>query len=147
LIVLAAALATSTMTAAQASPTAAELAALIQAHYSRVNDFTADFTQTQSNPLLPKGRTDRGTVKIKKPLRMQWIYTTSEKTQLWSDGTMLYFYVPVDKLVTVEPLPKDGEASTALLFLAGRGDLTKDFVAAAPGEQPAGEWRLLLRPA
>ena len=147
LIAIAVALAVSTMSAAQATPTAAQLAALIQTHYARVTDFTADFTQTNSNPLLPKGRTDRGTVKIKKPLRMRWTYTTSEKQEFVSDGTMSYWHVPADKYVRVQRLPKDGEASTALLFLAGRGDLTKDFVASAPPDQPAGEWRLLLRPA
>ena len=131
---------------AQAPPTAAELAAKIQAHYARVNDFTADFTQTSSNPLRPKGLTDRGTVKIKKPLRMQWLYTTSDKQQFWSDGTRTYSYMPTDKYVDIRALPKASEASTALLFLAGRGDLTKDFAASVPDNQPAGEWRLVLRP-
>ena len=146
LALVASAVAISTMSAAQVAPTASDLAARIQAHYARVSDFTADFTQTQSSPLLPKGRTDRGTVKIKKPLRMRWTYATSDKQEFVSDGTMLYFYVPADRRLDKSRLPKAGETSTALLFLAGRGDLTKDFVASAPGEQPPGEWRLVLRP-
>src|SRR6187397_3029453 len=94
LVLIASAVAVSTMLAAQAPPSATQLAALIQAHYARVNDFTADFTQTQSSPLLPKGRTDRGTVKIKKPLRMRWTYATSDKQEFVSDGLKSYFYEP-----------------------------------------------------
>jgi len=130
----------------QSTPSAADLAARIQAHYAGVHDFTAEFVQTQSSPLLPKGRTDRGTVKIKKPLRMRWTYATSDKQEFVSDGLKSYFYEPRDKHVVVTSLPKAGETSTALLFLAGRGDLTKDFTASAPPDQPAGEWRLVLRP-
>jgi outer membrane lipoprotein carrier protein len=77
---------------------------------------------------------------------MPWTYQTSDKQEFVSDGTRLYSYFPRDKYVTTSPLPKGDEVSTALLFLAGRGDLTRDFTAAVPDEQPAGEWRLLLTP-
>ena len=43
-------------------------------------------------------------------------------------------------------MPAGDDASTALLFLAGRGNLTRDFTASLPADQPAGEWRLTLRP-
>jgi chaperone LolA len=137
-------LASSAVAGTQSTPPATDLAARIQAHYAKVNDFTADFAQTQSSPLLPKGRTDRGTVKIKKPLRMRWTY--ADKQEFVSDGLKTYFYEPRDKHVMISSLPKANETSTALLFLAGRGDLTKDFAASAPANQPAGEWRLVLRP-
>jgi outer membrane lipoprotein carrier protein len=133
--------------AAQAPESAPQLASRIQAHYSTVRDFTADFTLNQTSGLLPQAKTERGTVKIKKPLRMWWNYTTSDKQQFISDGSRLYLYQPRDKVVTVTPLPADEEASTALLFLAGRGNLTRDFKATLPADQPAGEWRLVLEPA
>ncbi|MEO7191418.1 MAG: outer membrane lipoprotein carrier protein LolA [Vicinamibacterales bacterium] len=132
---------------AQGAPAAPELARRIQAHYNTVRDFTADFTLTQTNSLLPRGTVDKGEVRIKKPLRMRWTYATGDKQQFVSDGAELYAYFPKDKRVTVSPLPRGNDTSTALLFVAGRGDLTKDFTASTPDAQPAGEWRLVLRPA
>lgn len=131
---------------AQGLPTAAALAARIQAHYDTVRDFTADFTQRQTSPLLPKPVVDRGEVKIKKPGRMRWTYATGDRDEFVSDGTTLYAYFRGDRQVTPTPLPRDEEASSALLFLAGRGNLTRDFDAALAAEQPADEWHLVLTP-
>jgi outer membrane lipoprotein-sorting protein len=39
----------------------------------------------------------------------------------------MYFYVPADKQVRVSPMPEDGRVPTPILFLAGRGDLLRDF--------------------
>ncbi len=141
-----AAIATVTVAARQEGPDAATLATRIQAHYTTVRDFTADFTLTQTSAMLPKPVEERGDVKIKKPSRMRWTYQTSNKQQFVSDGTRLYSYFPQDRYVTTTALPKGNEVSTALLFLAGRGDLTRDFTASVPDQQPPGEWRLLLKP-
>jgi outer membrane lipoprotein carrier protein len=132
--------------AQQDAPTAAALAARVQAHYTTVRDFTADFTLTQTSAMLPKPVEEHGDVKIKKPSRMRWTYQSSSKQQFISDGTRLYSYFPQDRYVTTTALPKGNEVSTALLFLAGRGDLTRDFTASVPDQQPQGEWRLLLKP-
>ena len=130
--------------ATQSAP--ADLAARIQAHYLTVKDFTADFTLMHTSVLLPRGTTDRGQIKVKKPLRMRWTYATSDKQVFVSDGSQFYMYYPADKYVDVRPIPKGGEASTALLFIAGRADLTKDFLSSVPADQPDGEWHLSLRP-
>jgi outer membrane lipoprotein carrier protein len=122
------------------------LAARVQARYATINDFTASFVQTQTNPLLPKPVVERGTVKVKKPGRMRWIYTTGDRNEVVSDGSRIYSYFRPDRYVAVTAMPKAGEASTALLFLTGRGDLTRDFTAALASDQPSGEWRLELRP-
>lgn len=140
------ALALAVHVAAQGPPTAPVLAARVQAHYASVKDFVAGFTLTQTSGVLPKPVQEHGEVKIKKPSRMRWTYDGADKKVFVSDGTRMYSYFPRDKYVTSSPLPKDNEASTALLFLAGRGDLTRDFVASVPDEQPDGAWRLLLKP-
>jgi outer membrane lipoprotein carrier protein len=132
--------------AAQAPPPAAELAARVQNHYATVRDFTADFTLTQTSGLVKRGATDRGTVVIKKPNRMRWTFETGNHSQVVADGTRIYSYFPQDKYVQQTPLPKGDQASTALLFLAGRGDLTRDFTASLPSDQPPGEWHLRLEP-
>src|SRR6187549_1373657 len=131
--------------AAGQAPSAADLAARVQAHYAQVRDFTASFTLTQSSALLPRPTTERGSVKVKKPGRMRWLYT-ADKKEFVADGSMLYSFFPRDKYVNVNPLPKGEDASTALLFLTGRGDLERDFTSTLDGYQPAGEWRLNLKP-
>ena len=131
--------------AAGQAPSAADLAARVQAHYAQVRDFTASFTLTQSSALLPRPTIERGSVKVKKPGRMRWLYT-ADKKEFVADGSMLYSFFPRDKYVNVNPLPKGEDASTALLFLTGRGDLARDFTSTLDGDQPAGEWRLNLKP-
>lgn len=125
---------------------ATDLAARVQARYNTIRDFTADFTQRQTSPLLPKPVLERGDVKVKKPGRMRWTYSTGDRNQVVSDGTTIYFYFPADRYVSPSPIPRGDDASTALLFLAGQGNLTRDFVVSLPAEQVADEWHLLLRP-
>jgi len=110
------------------APSAGEvLARAVQTHYQTVRDFTADFEQTYVGGALKRRTVERGTVAIRKPGRMRWDYTAPEKKLFISDGTRLYFYVPADRQVRVSALPADGRAPTPILFLAGRGDLLRDF--------------------
>ena len=135
-----------TLGAQSAQPAAADLAQRMQARYQTVQDFTANFTQTYQGILLRGQRTESGTLVIKKPSRVRFEYTQPEKKTFVSNGVVFRSYIPGDKLATEDPLPKDNEQSTALLFLAGRGDLVRDFLASMPVTQPAGEWHLLLTP-
>jgi outer membrane lipoprotein carrier protein len=130
----------------QAPPNADQLARQLQSHYDQVKDFRADFTQSFRGTALPQQITERGKVMVKKPYRMRWTYTAPEKKELVTDGLQIWDYRPTDRVVLVRPLPKEGEASTALLFLAGRGNLTRDFAVSMPAAQPEGEWHLSLLP-
>ena len=128
------------------TPTAAELARQMQTRYSAIRDFTADFSSVSEDALLHKKSTQRGNVRIKKPGRMRWIYTAPDKNQLWADGSQLYWYEPAARQVYVSALPKADEPSTAFNFLAGLGDLVRDFTPSLPSVQHEGEWRLALVP-
>lgn len=128
------------------TPSASELAARIQARYDTIRDFSADFVQTQTSPLLPKPVVERGEVKIRKPGRMRWVYTTGDRNQLISNGTTIYAYFPRDRYVSPSPMPTGNEATTGLLFLAGRGNLTRDFTARLADSDRQDEWRLELTP-
>lgn len=133
--------------AAQAvTPAPAELSRLIQAHYATVTGFTANFTYTYASGVLPQTTTERGTVKIRKPGRMRWTYQSPEVKEFVADGRMLYSYVKADKVCYVSDLPQGDGVSTAVLFLAGKGDLVRDFRAAAASEPVSGEWRVDLTP-
>ena len=58
---------------------------------------------------------------------MRWTYTDPEKKVFVSDGTKLYSYIPEDKQVYVSTVPPQDQASTAVLFLAGKGNILRDF--------------------
>ena len=109
------------------SPTAAEVASALQKKYDGVRDFTADFVHQAEGGVLRKKTTERGTLQVKKPGKMRWDYTSPEKKLFVSDGTKMYLYVPADKQVVVSNVPKADEATTAVLFLVGKGSLTRDF--------------------
>lgn len=103
------------------------LARAVQKHYDTVRDFTADFEQAYVGGALKRRTVESGTVTIRKPGRMRWDYAKPEAKQFISDGTRIYFYVPADKQVRVSPMPAADRAPTPILFLAGRGDLLRDF--------------------
>jgi outer membrane lipoprotein carrier protein len=109
------------------------LAAAVQQRYERIRDFRADFTHEYAGGVLGRKTVERGEVVIRKPGRMRWTYTAPERKVFVSDGVKLYSYVPADRQVYVASVPSGDQASTPALFLAGQGNLTRDFaVAAAP---------------
>lgn len=134
--------------AAQTRPPADELARSLQQRYDRVRDFSADFVHTYRGGVLRTQATERGTMRVKKPGMMRWEYTAPEKKTFVSDGVKIYSYIPQDRQVIVSDVPKDDHASTPIMFLAGKGDLTRDFTATyAEGAPPVpGTWALKLVP-
>jgi outer membrane lipoprotein carrier protein len=127
-------------------PSADEAARGVQRHYDQVKDFTADFTHTYQGGVLKKTISERGTVQIKKPGRMRWEYTAPERKTFVSDGRKIYSYIPADRQVVVADMPKEDEATTAVLFLAGKGDLTRDFSVSYSDGGSGGLWLLRLDP-
>ncbi len=131
---------------AEQTPAAPDLARRIQTHYNTVADFTADFVATFKYKLTHQVSVERGTLKVKKPSRMRWTFTKPDRKEFVADGTKLFTYFPADKVGTENLLSDTGDDSIALLFLAGKGDLTRDFTASMAPEQPANEWQLVLSP-
>jgi outer membrane lipoprotein carrier protein len=122
--------------APQALPSAAEVAHNLQKRYEQVRDFSADFEHTYEGGVLRKKLTERGTLLVKKPGKMRWTYTSPEKKEFVSDGRTLYSYVPQDRQVIVSQVAPADEASSPAMFLAGRGDVGRDFrasFASVPG--------------
>jgi outer membrane lipoprotein carrier protein len=116
---------------------ATELAQSIQHKYEGVQSFSADFVHTYTGGVLHKKLTERGRVLIKKPGKMRWEYTSPEKKLFVSDGVRIYSYIPADNQVRIDAVPKSDEAGAPILFLAGKGNLIRDFTAST-GELPAG---------
>ena len=126
--------------AGAAPPTAPELAASLQRKYDTVKDFSADFVHAYEGGVLRKQITERGTLLIKKPGKMRWEYTAPEEKLFVSDGVKMYSYIKQDKQVIVSTIPAADEATTPTLFLAGKGNLARDFtpsfVDPPPGSSP-----------
>lgn len=116
--------------ASQGRPTADALAKALQQRYQGVRDFSADFVHTYRGGVLRTQTTERGHVLIRKPGMMRWTYTNPEKKEFVSDGRKVYSYIPADKQVLVTTVPPEDEATTPALFLAGKGDIARDFTAA-----------------
>ena len=112
---------------AQVTPPAADIAAALQRRYETIKDFSATFTQTYEGALLRRKATESGTVHIKKPGKMRWEYAAPEKKLVVSDGQTMFMYFPADKQVMKNPVPEHDEATSAILFLMGKGDVARDF--------------------
>ena len=118
-------------------PTPAEFALALQRKYDAVKAFSADFVQTYRGGVLGTQLTERGRLVVKKPGRMRWEYTAPEKKLFVSDGLKMYFYIPDDRQVVVTGVPPEDEATTPALFLAGKGNLARDFTPSHTAPPPA----------
>ena len=132
--------------AAQNRPSADALARSLQKRYEGIRDFSADFTHTYRGGALRTQTREQGTVSVKKPGRMRWIYVKPEKKEFVSDGQKIYSYIPQDKQVIVSSVPSDDEATTPALFLAGKGDISRDFTSVYVESPVSGALALKLTP-
>lgn len=119
--------------AAPAQPPAAppidEFMTQLQARYSTIDDFSADFEHSYVGGVLQAADVERGAVRVKKPGRWRFDYTHPEAKRFVSDGRTIHSYFPADRQVVVTELPEGETVSTPASFLAGDGDLTRDFSA------------------
>ncbi len=111
----------------EARPPAADVAAALQRKYDSVKDFSAGFTQTYEGGVLRRKASESGTVYVKKPGKMRWDYTSQEKKLFVSDGRTMFLYFPADRQVMKNPVPEQDQATSAVLFLMGKGDIVRDF--------------------
>jgi outer membrane lipoprotein carrier protein len=122
------------------------LAKSLQQRYQGIRDFSADFTHSYRGGVLRTQTREQGTVSVKKPGQMRWVYTKPEKKEFVSDGKKLYAYLPADRQVRVSDVPPDDQATTPALFLAGKGDISRDFRASYVDSPIQGALALKLVP-
>ena len=108
-------------------PPAADVAGALQRKYDSVKDFSASFTQTYEGGVLRRKGSEAGTVSVKKPGRMRWDYTGPEKKLFVSDGQTMFLYFPNEKQVMKNDVPSQDQATSAVLFLMGKGNIVRDF--------------------
>jgi outer membrane lipoprotein carrier protein len=136
----------SAATYAQEAQSPDALARALQKRYQGIRDFSADFVQVYRGGVLKTQTREEGTVSVKKPGRMRWTYVKPEKKEFVSDGTKVYSYIPLDQRVTVTSVPPANEATTPALFLAGNGDIVRDFTAASAEPAVPGTVAVKLTP-
>lgn len=101
------------------------LAEAIEARYRGITDFSARFTQRyRSGFLRTQSQEEEGTLLVKRPGRMRWVYEKPERKELILTGDLIYVYLPAER--QVEEIPQD-PATMPALFLSGEGNLLRDF--------------------
>jgi len=143
-IALACALAASAAAQARIAPDA--FARSLQQRYQGIRDFSATFVHTYRGGVLKTVTTERGTVAVKKPGMMRFVYTAPEKKEFVSDGLKVYSFIPEDRQVIVAAVPPENQATTSALFLAGKGDIARDFTAEYTDSPVPGAQALKLTP-
>ncbi len=98
----------------------------IQSRYEKTKDSEANFIQEHFGKGMKQPNRGEGKVYFKKRGMMRWDYTTPHQ-KLISDGHTLWFYQPDEKQVLISDVSKALKEKTPLAFLAGEGNLGRDF--------------------
>jgi outer membrane lipoprotein carrier protein len=131
---------------AQAADSPDAVARALQKRYDGIRDFTADFVHTYRGGVLRTETREQGHVTIKKPGLMRWVYVKPEPKEFVSDGHKVYSYIPQDKQVIVADVPPQDAATTPAMFLAGKGEIVRDFTPTFEGNAAPGTVSLKLTP-
>jgi outer membrane lipoprotein carrier protein len=129
-----------------AAPSAPEVAASLQRKYDTIRDFSADFVHSYEGGVLKRKREERGILQVKKPGKMRWAYKPPDEKLFVSDGVQLYQFFPDANRVLVSPVPQADSVTAGVLFLVGRGNLTRDFDVTFGAGGAADTWALHLQP-
>ena len=106
--------------------TGQEVLTEIQNRYERTDDFEANFIQEYIGKVMRQANRGEGRVYFKKKGMMRWDYTIPNQ-KLISDGHTLWYYQPDEKQVLLSDISKVLQEKTPLAFLAGEGNLVRDF--------------------
>jgi len=106
--------------------TGQEVLGEIQSRYEKTSDSEANFLQEYFGKMMKGGPKGEGKVYFKKKGMMRWDYKVPNQ-KIISNGQSLWFYRPDDNQVMVSDVSKDFLEKTPLAFLAGEGDLRRDF--------------------
>jgi outer membrane lipoprotein carrier protein len=98
----------------------------IQKRYEGTNDLEATFLQEYVGKVMKQHLKQEGKVYFKKKGMMRWDYRIPNQKFI-SDGSTLWFYQAEENQVFVSDISKVIKEKTPLAFLAGEGDLSRDF--------------------
>lgn len=99
----------------------------IQIRYDSVYTFKAHFVQKAYVKIMDQIQESKGTVSIKKPGKMKWIYKAPDPQILISNNKTLWLYVPEEKQATKASIEDIYTTNTPALFLSGKGKFADSF--------------------
>ena len=106
--------------------TAQAVLAEMQSRYEKTNDLGAGFLQEYIGKVMMKSQKGEGKVYFKKKGMMRWDYKVPNQ-KLISNGHTLWYYQPEETQVFVSDVAKVLRERTPLAFLAGEGEVSRDF--------------------
>ena len=105
--------------------TAASLAKTIDAHYNHLQSLQAHYTERYQGMGLDRSET--GTLTLKKPGRMRWVYDSPAGKLFLLDGHSAITYTPGDAQATRIPEKQLDDLRSPLRFLLGHTELAKEL--------------------
>lgn len=106
--------------------TAQSVLSELQVRYEKTNDLEAGFLQEYIGKVMKRPQRGEGKVYFKKKGMMRWDYKVPNQ-KLISNGITLWYYQPEENQVFVSDIAKVVKEKAPLAFLAGEGDLSRDF--------------------
>lgn len=115
---------------AQAPPTAAALARIVDTRYNHLQSLSAHFTERFEG--MGIDRTESGTLLLRKPGRMRWAYNAGSSAEpsgklFILDGKYAINYTPGDAEATRIPAKQIDDLRSPLRFLLGHTDLGREL--------------------
>ncbi len=94
-------------------------------HYNHLRSLQAEFTETYRGSGMD--RAESGTLWLKKPGKMLWLYRSPKEKLFVSNGKDAWFYVPGDRQARETPVRMLDDIRSPLAFLLGKTKLTKEL--------------------
>ena len=112
----------------------------VDKHYNGLASLQAGFSETYRGGGL--GRSESGTMWLKKPGRMRWEYDKPVKKLFVTDGKIAWFYVPGERQARRAAVKSFDDLKSPLRYLLGHTKLEKEFSSLSfatgePLDQPA----------
>jgi len=109
-----------------------EIAQKLQSTYEKALNLVADFKQTTAMKFSSRVRQGSGTMIFRKPGRMRWDYRSPDYQVLISDGETISMYFEKSNQMIVSNAREYLQSDVTYSFLAGTGDILKDFDVSDP---------------
>lgn len=112
--------------ASAATPSVDTLLKGVENRYNRAQTLQVLFHEAYTAPQRPR-TTESGTLRLRKPGRMRWDYTSPAGKLFLSDGKNLYLYNPTRNQVEKMKMKESEDMRVPLAFLLGKLNFSKDF--------------------
>ncbi len=104
-----------------------DLIAKAQDRYEKTKDLKAHFVQEVTIKSVNKTEREEGTVYVKNPKRMLWVYSKPKEKKLIINPKKAWLYIPEDHAAYVQDTENIYKSRLGVKFLTGIGKLSEDF--------------------